>query len=132
MEITHEPWTWPTGDKAWDICRAIAMAEGANIKGDVPDRLNNPGDISDGSHTFPFEHHSGSDVTHFFDKKTGWEWLHNKIWRIKNGISHNYKPTFTWTQIAHEWAGDSQDWLNNITRELKVKPTDIFEDYFNG
>ena len=47
MTITNDPATWPTGDRSWDLARAIAQTEGASIAGSVPDRLNNPGDISD-------------------------------------------------------------------------------------
>jgi hypothetical protein len=51
-EITSDPSTWPTGSRIWDIARAIAIAEGANVEGSNPDRLNNPGDISDGASTY--------------------------------------------------------------------------------
>src|ERR1035438_8484085 len=47
--ITNDPSTWPTGDEFWNVCWAIAYAEGAQIAGSVPDRCNNPGDISDGA-----------------------------------------------------------------------------------
>jgi len=36
--ITNDAATWPTGDKIWDVCRAIAIAEGANVAGSNPDR----------------------------------------------------------------------------------------------
>src|SRR5258708_26462293 len=79
MSITFDESTWPSGDRVWNVCRAIARAEGANIEGSNPDRLNNPGDISDGGLTYGFEWHSGSSVTKFPDKQTGWQWLYSKI-----------------------------------------------------
>lgn len=129
--ITHDPATWPTGDKIWDVCRAIAKAEGANIEGSNPDRLNNPGDISDGDGTFGSEHHTGSEVTHFPDKETGWKWLYGKIKRAKEGRSSVYLPTLTWAQFAQKYAGDWENWVNNVTKELSVSPTDVFGDFFN-
>src|SRR5580692_8534150 len=47
--ITSDPSTWPNGDAIWTFAQAIAFAEGANLAGSVPDRTNNPGDLSDGA-----------------------------------------------------------------------------------
>ena len=130
MEITHDPATWPTGSKVWNVCRAIAIAEGANVQGSNPDRLNNPGDISDGREEFGDEFHTGSHVTHFPTKEIGWQWLHNKVQNAASGHSHVFLPSMTWIEIAHEWAGDWEDWVKNVTRELNVDPTNKFGDYF--
>src|SRR5882724_6192523 len=104
--ITYDESTWPSGDLVWNVCRAIARAEGANVQGDNPDRLNNPGDISDGAATYGSENHSGSSVTKFPDKQTGWKWLYDKINNaFVMGQSHKYSPNMTWTQVAQVWAG---------------------------
>lgn len=130
--ITSSPDTWPQGDRIWDIARAIAIAEGANVAGSNPDRLNNPGDISDGAKTFGSEVHSGSHVTHFPDKVTGWQWLYDKLQNIANGNSESYSPDWTWTQIAQRWAGNWQAWAANVARELGVDKNSIFGDYANS
>lgn len=130
--ITNSPATWPTGDKVWDICRAIAHAEGAFEAGSVPDRLNNPGDISDWKKMYGFEHHSGSDVTTFPDKETGWNKLYDKINTIALGRSHVFSPSMSWTTIAKIYAGDWQNWLNNVTHYLGVTPESTFNDYVKG
>lgn len=132
--ITNDPSTWPTGDRIWDVARAIAHAEGYDVAGSVPNRLNNPGDISDGSVTFGSEHHSGSNVTHFPDAQTGWQWLYDKLNRIVEGKSTSYHRDWTWTSIAKTWAGDWQNWVHNVTADpvfgLGVSETDVFGDYF--
>lgn len=128
-EITSDPITWPSGDRIWLICHAIAMAEGANVEGSNPDRLNNPGDISDGSHEFEYEEHSGSRVTHFPDKVTGWKWLYDKISNIVDGHSSVYSSAETWTSFAHKWAGDWENWLKNVTSILDVSPDSFVNDY---
>jgi hypothetical protein len=129
--ITSDQSTWPTGDKIWDVCRAIAIAEGANVSGSNPDRLNNPGDISDGSLTYGFEVHSGSSVTKFPDKNTGWLELYTKIQNaFVTGSSLVYSPDMTWTQFSQKYAGDSQAWLNNVVSELGVLPDNRVGDYF--
>jgi hypothetical protein len=129
MTITNDPVTWPAGDGVWSIAQAIAIAEGANIAGSNPDRLNNPGDISDGFKTFGGEAHSGSNVTHFPDKETGWQWLYNKIQNIWDGNSSVYSPDMTWTQIAQKWAGNWQAWVANVTNQLGVSPDSTLNQY---
>lgn len=130
--ITNDPSTWPTGDRIWDICRAVAMAEGANISGSAPDRANNPGDISDGYITYGGFFASGSNITQFPDKQTGWQWLYNKWSNIINGGSAVYKVTFTWSEIAIIYAGNSSAWLNNVTSALGVSPDTTPKGYVNG
>jgi hypothetical protein len=130
MTITHDESTWPTGDRVWDVCRAIARAEGANVEGSNPDRLNNPGDISDGRHTYGSEFHSGSYVTIFPDKVTGWHWLYAKVERIKEGDSHTYLPTMSWAALAHEYAASWVPWLKEVTQCLGVNQNDAVGDYF--
>jgi hypothetical protein len=129
MSIQTDPSTWPGGDNIWNICRAIAFAEGANIPGSVPDRLNNPGDISDGANVFGAEHHSGSNVTFFPDKETGWSWLYEKISNAVYGRSHVYLPSMTWTQFAQKYAGNWEAWVNNVTTYLGVDPNSTLSQY---
>lgn len=133
--ITYDPSTWP-GDEAsdplWAIAHAIARAEGANVPGSNPDRLNNPGDLSDGAAEFGFEPHSGSNVTHFPTKTTGWQWLYNKLSRIQAGQSAVYFPGMTWIQLAQKWAGDWSNWVANVSNYLGVDPNSTFADYTGG
>lgn len=129
--ITFDENTWPSGDIIWNVARAIARAEGANRQGTNPDRLNNPGDISDGGATYGVEQHSGSFITKFPDKQTGWQWLYKKLQNaFVAGQSLVYKPDMTWTQLAQKWAGDWQPWVATVTGSLNVSPDDRVGDYF--
>lgn len=123
-EITNNPSTWPTGNRLWDVARAIATAEGANVPGSNPDRLNNPGDLSDCFADFGGEEHSGSSVTHFPDKQTGWDTLYHKLDRIRLGKSTVYRPSDTWAQLARKWAGNWEPWLATTCQHLHCQPTD--------
>lgn len=133
--ITSDPMTWPTGDKVWEVCRAIAFAEGADTEGSVPDVYNNPGDLSKGD-----EHGQaisgyvdlpdGETLIEFETKTGGWQALYTKINNIRLGISRTFQPGWTWTQIAQKYAGDSSAWVANVTRELGVAPSDTFGSYF--
>lgn len=129
MSITNNPATWPSGDLVWRICQAIAIAEGANVAGSNPDRLNNPGDISDGGSTYPQESHSGSNVTVFPTKEIGWSWLYEKVERAVNGNSSVYLPSMTWNEIAQKWAGNWQAWVNNVTSYLGVDPNSTLSQF---
>lgn len=135
--ITCDPATWPAGDKIWTVCQAIAFAEGAEVLGDAPDRYNNPGDLSKGD-----EHGQavsgyvrlpdGEEEIYFANKLAGWTALYHKIQNIVEGKSHVFSPRWTWRQVAKEYAGDSQDWVNNVTTRLGVSPDDLFGNYFQS
>jgi len=127
--ITHDPKTWPVGDPIWDICRAVAFAEGADIEGSNPDRLNNPGDISDFLGVFGSEHHSGSDITHFPTKEVGWGHLHWKFGRIVKGNSSVYPPNWSWLRVARKYAKDWEPWLKIVTEKLGVTSETTPRDY---
>jgi len=119
--ITTDVDTWPSGDAIWDICRAIAKAEGYNTQ-HAAFRLNNPGDISDGAKQYGSEFSDGSNITHFPDAATGWNWLYNKISNHINGKSSTYPANLTITQVAQKWAGQWQNWKTIVGQELQVDP----------
>jgi hypothetical protein len=133
QHVTNDPATWPTGNKTWDCCRAIAYAEGYNVATAVPYLLNNPGDISDGADTFGAEVHSGSHVTHFPDAVTGWSWLYAKLQRAINGQSAVYDASMSWREIGTKWAPPNADvWAGNVAARLGVDPDSSLGDYVNG
>lgn len=133
--ITNSQSTWPSGDLVWTVCQAIALAEGANIAGSVPDRLNNPGDLSRGDEqgqavtgyvTLP----DGEVAIQFAAKDGGWAALYNKIANIVAGRSSVYTPDMTWSQIGAKYAGNSVAWVSNVTSALGVSPDSRFGDFF--
>jgi len=133
--ITNNPASWPGGDKVWDVCRAIAIAEGANVLGSVADRLNNPGDLSRGDEhgqpvigyvTLP----DGEVAIQFASKEAGWQALYLKISNIVTGRSSTYSPDMSWRQIAAKYAGNSSAWVNNVANALGVSPDSRFGDFF--
>lgn len=127
-QITTDYTTWPSGDAIWDICRAIAKAEGYDTNG-AAFKLNNPGDISDGAAQFGSQPHGGSNITTFPDAATGWNWLYNKISNHINGLSSTYPKTMTIDQFAHKYAGQWQPWERIVASELGVSVDTTFADY---
>jgi hypothetical protein len=133
-EITNDPSTWPTGDRIWDVCRAIALAEGANLSGSVPDRANNPGDLSKGDeHGQAFTGYTqlpDEYLINFATKMDGWNALRAKINNIVSGNSRVYSPSMTWAQLAAKYAGNSCAWAANVTKSLGVQTSDTIGAYF--
>lgn len=131
--VPTSPSTWPSGDRLWDVARAIAYAEGYNVVNSVPGRLNNPGDISDGASRYGSEAHSGSSVTTFPDATTGWQWLYTKLSNAVSGASSVYSPSMSWYDLGGKWAPPNADvWAENVAGRLGVDPGDVWADYVLG
>lgn len=128
-----DPATWPVGDKIWDCCRAIAFAEGYNVAGSNPAKLNNPGDISDGASVYGSEFHSGSNITKFPNANIGWQWLYTKLKNAATGRSSVYDASMSWREIGHIWAPPNAEvWATNVAGKLGVDPDSSLGDYVNG
>ncbi|HMD53088.1 MAG TPA: hypothetical protein VKJ65_00860, partial [Phycisphaerae bacterium] len=139
--ITSDTSTWPGAQAAypnaavWDICTAVALAEGYNQgSGVAPYNLNNPGDLSPGDEqgqavAGPPENHDGSLIIDFATVEGGFIALYVKFFNIVSGNSKVYPKTLTWTQVANIYAGDSGDWLNNVTGYLGVQPSSTPAQY---
>lgn len=125
QNIGTGPNGWPgdESDPVWRVCHAIATAEGYGQPNVAPTNLNNPGDLSPGDENGQAtigdpEQHDGSFIIHFASAMGGWTALYIKINRIKANASKIYSPDMTWQQFANEYAGDSVDWVNNVTSYL--------------
>lgn len=141
--ITSDPATYPgatflyPNDKVWNICTAVAMAEGYNLgTGSAPYDLNNPGDLSPGDENGQAtigsgEYHGGSTIIHFATCEGGFIALYDKFNRIVSGGSSVFPANWTWTQVAAKYAGNWQSWLNNVTGYLGVDPNSTPAQYVN-
>ena len=132
--ITNDQSTWPTGDRLWDFCRAVAEHEGADQPGSAPDRFNNPGDLSKGDehgqgiigyHTLP-----DKEILIIFSAKAGgWMALRTKFQHILNGKSVVYLPSMTLTEIGAKYASDPR-WAKGVAGIFGVDPDQPFQSYF--
>lgn len=133
--ITNDPSTWPGSDKIWNICEAIAFAEGYNLGvGTAPYDLNNPGDLGPGDENGEDtaggpQWHGGSTIIQFAYAEGGWRALYAKFQHIIAGTSKVYLATDSWQVIASKYAGNSSAWVNNVTNYLGVDPTSTPKQY---
>jgi hypothetical protein len=139
--ISNDPSTWPGASslypngRVWDICTAVALAEGYNVGiGAAPYTLNNPGDLSPGDEAGqptqgPPQIHDGSSIIDFATVENGFIALYTKFNNIVTGKSKVYPVTWTWGQVANEYAGDSAAWLANVTNYLGVDPSSTPAQY---
>lgn len=136
-QITADQSTWPGDDRIWNICAAVAIAEGYNLgDGAAPFDLNNPGDLSpgdeDGQRTNGSQPHGGSFIVVFATAEGGWIALYDKFSNIVNGRSSVYPKTYSWSQVAAKYAGNSAAWLSNVTSYLGVDPSSTPAQYVNS
>lgn len=139
--ITQDPSTWPgpsgpyQSASLWNIVTAVALAEGFNNgPGTAPYDLNNPGDLSPGDESGqqiagPPQVHDGSSIISFLTCEGGFIALYLKFARIVAGKSSVYPVSWSWSQVAKKYAGDSQNWLNNVTSYLGVDPNSTPSSY---
>lgn len=130
------PDEWPTGDRIWDVCRAIAHAEGYDVQGAAPQVLNNPGDLSPGDENGfatagPAEYHGGSYLIHFATPDDGWGALYAKFKNILASNSRVYAPDMSWQQIGTKYAADP-NWGLHVAAALGVSPLSTLNDYVGG
>jgi hypothetical protein len=111
------------------LARAIAKAEGFGVKGALPTRLHNPGDIraSRGVH-YPGQvglNRHGYVI--FKNDAAGFAALENLLDKIVTGESRFYTVNTTLQQMAKRYA-TSPTWVRNVAKSLKVTPgTFLFE-----
>lgn len=136
--ITNDPGTWPGDDKLWNVCAAVALAEGYNNGiGAAPYDLNNPGDLGPGDEAGEetaggAQFHGGSLIIVFAVAEGGWRALRHKFSNIISGASHAYSASDSWSVVASKYAGNSANWLANVTGYLGVDAASTPAQYVNS
>jgi hypothetical protein len=119
-------------DKIHQLAVAISKAEGFGIKGAVPTRYHNPGDIR----TFrPGVHYPGQVGINrqcyviFRTDKAGFAALENNLRKIATGESVYYKPDMTINKLARLYATKWRIWAKNVAKNLDVPVTTKVSDF---
>jgi hypothetical protein len=116
-------------DRVNDLARAIAKAEGFGVKGAVPTRTHNPGDIrSTNGVRYPGQVGLNKQYYVVFkNDRAGWSALRHQIEKIIAGESGFYNVNMTLKQLGRKYA-TSPRWAKSIAHNLGVKPsTELWE-----
>ena len=116
--------------KVVQFAHAIAQAEGYNLKGSIPARCNNPGDLK-GTH-FPGQIGvcKGGHVR-FRTASAGWAALYHQIEKIQDGTSTKYTKRATFRQVAKTYAQNYRPWLKIVTKTLQVDDDDDVKTFLS-
>jgi len=111
---------------------AIAHEEGFYVTGSVPQRSNNPGDLTDdGDVGLGFIATSGplgAKITIYPTVEAGWAALTKKVARMLNGASSVYTPDLTILEVGMKYAGTAS-WGTNVAARLGVDSRMTLAEY---
>lgn len=111
---------------------AIAKEEGFYVEGSVPQRANNPGDLTDdgdvGHGVIETQGIMGAKITIYGSVEDGWAALTHKIARMLSGNSKVYRPNMTFMEVGMSYAG-VVSWGVNVASRLGVDPRMTLEEY---
>lgn len=113
------------------VAKAIAVAEGFHVEGSVPQRANNPGDLTDdgdaGWGTIHTSGPQGAAITIYPNASAGWQALYKKVRRMLEGGSHVYPVRVTLMEVGLKYAGSAQ-WAMNVAKQLGVDTSTTLAD----
>jgi hypothetical protein len=102
------------------LAKAIARAEGFYVKGSIPNRLHNPGDIrSRLLHAYPGQIGLKHGYVVFRNDRAGWAALERQIDKMVDGSSRIYNVNMTLKQFSKKYA-ESPTWVKNVSSILDV------------
>jgi hypothetical protein len=108
-------------DRVEPLVKAIAKAEGFNVKNTLPTRCHNPGDIKAlRNYRFPGQVGVRKQYVVFKSDKAGWEALRHQIEKIIAGESR-YSVNLTLKQLGKRYA-ESSIWPRVVAKYLSVTP----------
>jgi hypothetical protein len=111
---------------------AIAKAEGFFLKGSIPYRDHNPGDIK-ALHGYTFPGQIGVDKhghVIFRNDNKGWAALQNQVRKMCVESGH-YSPQMSIQQIGRRYAKDWKRWSFNVARNMNCDPRTTLAELFD-
>lgn len=94
----------------------VGMAEGYNVPGSIPNRANNPGDLTSSLGFSETGQTLGeAKVVVFIDRDNGWAALEHQLRLAIAGKSHVYSPSMTIQDFANKYtATQPEEWASNV------------------
>jgi hypothetical protein len=115
------------------FARGIARAEGFYIKGSLPARCHNPGDLKVMSAGGKYDGQVGvckAGHVKFKNDAAGWAALYHQIDKAIKGESKFYRQDMTLSEVAKKYAANSRIWAKNVAHNLGVTPSTTLQEYF--
>jgi len=109
--------------KVVQLAHAIAQAEGFYVKGSIPNRCHNAGDLKGTKFPNQIGVCRGGHAR-FRTDADGWAALYNQVQKIAEGTSTKYTPRATFRQVAKTYAQNYRPWLRIVTKTLQVEDDD--------
>jgi hypothetical protein len=108
--------------KVVEFAHAIAQAEGFYVKGSIPNRCFNPGDLK--GRAFPGEIGlCKGGHARFRNNAAGWAALYHQVEKM-GGSSTQYTAGMTFGQVAKRYAENYRPWLKIVTKRLQISASD--------
>jgi hypothetical protein len=111
---------------------AVAHEEGFYVAGSVPQRANNPCDLTDdgdvGCGVIHTSGPEGAGITIYPNVEAGWQAAYKKFGRMLNGASHVYTLDMTISDVGMKYSGNAT-WGVNVAARLGVPPTMTLAEY---
>jgi hypothetical protein len=120
--------------KIESFAAAVARAEGFGVKGAIPTRYHNPGNIRS---TANGHHYAGQvglnrcGYVIFKSDRYGWKALDEQLTLMASGQSKFYGTNMTIVKVAKVYATGWQTWSKNVSRQLGVPPNTSLLAYFS-
>ena len=115
------------------FAHAIALTEGCYVRGSIPNRYNNCGDLkrmtTGGKYPEQAGVGKGGHII-FRTKEAGWTALLHQIDKMTSGESLLYRQEMTLQQVGKLYAQNSRRWANNMAKYLGVPPSTTLGEYF--
>ncbi len=112
------------------FAHAIAQAEGFYVKGSIPNRCHNAGDLKGTKFPNQIGVCRGGHAR-FRTDADGWTALYRQIEKIQDGTSTKYTNRATFRQVAKTYAQNYRPWLKIVTDLLDAEPQDSVTDWAN-
>ena len=112
------------------FAHAIAQAEGFYVKGSIPNRCHNAGDLKGTNFPNQIGVCKGGHAK-FQTDADGWAALYRQIEKIQDGTSTKYTNRATFRQVAKTYAQNYRPWLKIVSKMLEVGPDESLLEYFN-
>ena len=125
----------PDAIKVNNLAAAISHAEGFGIRGTIPSRYHNPGDLRALPESAPFAGQlrigKGGHIV-FRDDEAGVAALRDCIRKMIDGRSSHFHPNMTLNEVARVYAENWRPWVRIVSTELGVSPTTTLRAYFQA